>query len=256
MGKGRKKPRKKGKEGHRPKLPAPPPSSRETTKGVSKNTAEGMPTVTEAPSDRQDENPENQECLIDKIKDAHGTTSATESENEKKDVKQNQLKQEVRGRRKKGMGEDVLGIWKLVQEELRRVDYQGLLTKVQIVKGELEAKLRHKERESLARAGTKVAKEEGKDKIPGHGEVPPDRTKIRQNEGTLDPDPDPTAQGKEPRRYSETGRQTSRRQAGQREISKEKDKEKHLTRVEGVDMEGMPKVRTLQSVAGAGMIQK
>ena len=72
--------------------------------------------VKETPRDRQDENPENQEFPIDKIKDAHGITSATESENKKKEVKQNQLKQEVRGRREKGMGEDVLGIWKLVQE--------------------------------------------------------------------------------------------------------------------------------------------
>ena len=86
---------------------------------------------------------------------------------------------------------------------MRRVDYQGLLTKVQIAKGELEAKLQHKERESLTRTGTKVAKEEGKDKTHGHSEVRPDRTKIKQNKGTLDPDADPTAQGrgKEPRRY-------------------------------------------------------
>ena len=81
------------------------------------------------------------------------------------------MKQKVPGRREKGMGEDVLGIWKRVQEELRQVDYQGLLTKVQIAKGELEAKLRHKERESLTRTGTKVAKEEGKDKTPGHSKV-------------------------------------------------------------------------------------
>ena len=94
------------------------------------------------------------------------------------------------------MGEDVLGIWKLVQEELRWVDFQGLLAELQIAKGELESKLRHKDRESLARTGTKVVKEEGKDKIPGHGEVRLDRTKIQQTEGTLDPDSDPTAQGR------------------------------------------------------------
>ena len=95
---------------------------------------------------------------------------------------------------------------------MRRVDYKGLLTEVQIAKGELEAKLRHKERESLTRAGTKVAKEERKDKTPGHSEVRLDRTKIKQNEGTLDPDAEPTTQerGKEPRRYFETDRQTSR----------------------------------------------
>ena len=69
MGKGRKRPRKKGTKGHRSKIPAPSPSSRETTKGVSKNTAEGRIKVTnfqlfeekevkETPSDRQEENPE------------------------------------------------------------------------------------------------------------------------------------------------------------------------------------------------------
>ena len=80
-----------------------------------------------------------------------------------------------------------------------------------------------------------MVKKEGKDKIPGHGEVRPDRTKIKQNEGTLAPDSDPTAQGsgKEPRGYPETDRQTSRQQAEQQKITKEKDKEKHLTRVEG-----------------------
>ena len=57
----------------------------------------------------------------------------------------------------------------------------------------MEFKLRHDERESLARTGTKVVKKEGKDKIPGHGEVRPDRTKVKQNEGTMDPDSDPTA---------------------------------------------------------------
>ena len=179
---------------------------------------------------RQDENPENRESLIDKTKDAPGTTSETESENEKKEVKQIQLKQEVRGRRKKGMGEDVLGIWKHVQEELRQVNYQGLLTKVQIEKGELEAKSQHEDRESLARTRTKVAKEEGKDEIPGHNEVRPDRTKIKQNERTLEPNADQTAQrgGKEPRRYFEADRQISRRQAGQRKITKEKDKDWRL----------------------------
>ena len=55
MGKGRKRPQKKGTEGHRPKLPAPAPSSRGTTKGASKVTAEGRLAVTEAPVDRQDE---------------------------------------------------------------------------------------------------------------------------------------------------------------------------------------------------------
>ena len=133
------------------------------------------------------------------------------------------------------MGEDVLGIWELVQEELRRTNFQELLTGLQIAKGELEARLRHEEMESLAKTGTKVVKEEGKDMVPGHGEVRPDRTKIKQNKGTLDSDSDPTAQGKgkEPRGYPETDRQTSRQQAEQQKITKEKDKEKHLTRVEG-----------------------
>ena len=128
MGKGRKGPRKNGTEGHRPKIPAPPPSPKETTKGASKSIAEGRLTVTvfrlseerevtEAPSDRQDETPKNPEFLINKIKDAPRTTSATESENKQKEVKQNQLKQEVRSQGERGMGEDVLGIWELVQEE-------------------------------------------------------------------------------------------------------------------------------------------
>ena len=118
--------------------------------------------------------------------------------------------------------------------------------------------MRHNERESLARTWTKVAKEEGKDKIPGHGEVRPDRTKIKQNEGTLDSDSDPTAQGrgKELRGYPETDRQTSRQRAEQQEITKEKDKEKHLNRVEGVDMEGLPKVRTLEPLSGAGLLKR
>ena len=156
------------------------------------------------------------------------------------------------------MGENVLGIWKLVQEELWRVDYQGLLAELQIAKGELESKLRHEEKESLTRTCTKVVKEEGKDKIPDYGEVWTDRTKIQQNEDTLDPDSHPTAQGREeePIGYLEMYRQTSRRQAEQQEISKEKDKEKHITRAEGLDREGMPKVSTLQSIAEAGMIQK
>ena len=67
-------------------------------------------------------------------------------ENKQKEVKQNQGKQEVRNQGKKGMGEDVLGIWELVQEELRRTDFQELLTGLQIAKGELEAKLQRKER--------------------------------------------------------------------------------------------------------------
>ena len=41
---------------------------------------------------------------------------------------------------------------------------------------------------------------------------------------------------------------------GQREITKEKDKEKQLTRVEGIDREDMPKVHTPKSVAGVGII--
>ena len=95
---------------------------------------------------------------------------------------------------------------------MRRVDYQGLLTKVQIAKGELEAKLRHKERQSLTRTGTKVAKEEGKDKTHGHSEIRLDKTKIKQNTGAMDPNDKPTTQekGKEPRRHFETDRQTSR----------------------------------------------
>ena len=111
----------------------------------------------------------------------------------------------------------MLGVWELVQEDLRQTDFQDLLTGLQIAKGELEAKLRHEERESLARTWTKVAKEEGKDRVPGYGEDRPDRNKIKQNEGTLDSDSDPTAQGrgKEPRGYPETDRQTSRQQAEQ-----------------------------------------
>ena len=103
-----------------------------------------------------------------------------------------------------------------------------------------------------------MVKEEGKDRVPGHGKDRPDRTKIKQNEGTLDSDSDPTAQGrgKEPRGYPETDRQTSRQRAEQQEITKEKDKEKHLNRVEGVDMEGLPKVRTLEPLAGAGLLQR
>ena len=108
---------------------------------------------------------------------------------------------------------------------MRRTDFKELLTRLQSAKGKLEAKLWREERESLARTGTKVVKEEGKDRIPGHGEVRPDRTKIKQNEGTLDSDSDPTAQGrgKEPRGYPETDRQTSRQRAEQQEITKEKD---------------------------------
>ena len=55
MGKGRKRPKKKGMEDHIPKLPASPPSLRGTTKGASKVAAERRLMVTEAPSDRQDE---------------------------------------------------------------------------------------------------------------------------------------------------------------------------------------------------------
>ena len=65
----------------------------------------------------------------------------------------------------------MIGTWKLVQEELRRVDYQGLLIEVQIAKGELEDKLQHKEREISTRTWTKVTKEEGEDKTPGHSKA-------------------------------------------------------------------------------------
>ena len=150
--------------------------------------------VTETPSNRQDKNPENHEFLIDKIKDAPRTTSAMELENKQREVKEKQLKQEVQGQGKKGMREDVLGIWKIVQVELRRVDVQGRLAELQIEKGDLESKLWNKEREILARVGLKVVKEEGKDKIPGHSEVWPDRTNIQQNEGTLDPNSYPISQ--------------------------------------------------------------
>ena len=111
----------------------------------------------------------------------------------------------------------MIEIWKLVQEELHRVDYQGLLTEVQIAKRELEDMLRHEEGENSTRTGTKVTKEEGKDKTSGHSEVRRDRTKIKQNEGAMDPNAEPTTQekGKEPRRHFETDRQTSRQQAGQ-----------------------------------------
>ena len=156
------------------------------------------------------------------------------------------------------MGEDVLSIWELVQEELRRTDFQELLTGLKLAKGELEAKLRNEEVESLARTGTKVMKVEGKDMLPGHGEVRPERTKIERNGGILDFDSDPTARGrgKEPRGNPELDRQKSRYQTEQQEITKERDKEKCLTRVEGVDKEGMPKVRTLKPLVKAGMLQK
>ena len=83
--------------------------------------------------------------------------------------------------------------------------------------------MRPEERESLARTGIKVVKEEGKDMTSDHGQVRPDRTKIKQNEGTLDSDSDPTAQGrrKKLRGYPERDGQTSRQQAEQQEISKE-----------------------------------
>ena len=56
--------------------------------------------------------------------------------------------------------------------------------------------------------------------------------------------------------YHGTHRQTSRQRAKEQETTNEKDKEKRLTRVEGVDMEGTPNVRTLKLVTGAGMITK
>ena len=232
MGKGRKSLVKKRTECHRPKLLAPPPSLMETTKGTSKSTAEGRLKVTEAPSDRQDKIPKNPEFLIDKIKAAPRTTSSTVSENKQKEVKQYQLKQEVRSQEKKGMGEDLPCILELVQEELWRTGFQELLTGLQNAKGALEAKLWREERESFARTGTKVVKEEGKDMTSDHREVRPGRTKIKQNEGPRDSDVDPTARGrgKEPSGYPETDRQTSRQRAEQQEITKEKDKEKHLTR--------------------------
>ena len=64
-----------------------PPSSRETTKGASKSTAEGRLTIAEAPSDRREETPKNPEFLINKIKAAPRTAYATESENKQKEVK-------------------------------------------------------------------------------------------------------------------------------------------------------------------------
>ena len=51
------------------------------------------------------------------------------------------------------MGEDVLGVWGLVQEELRRTDFQELLTGLQLAKGELQAKFRGEEVDSLAKTG-------------------------------------------------------------------------------------------------------
>ena len=53
----------------------------------------------------------------------------------------------------------MIGTWKLVQEELRRVDYQGLLIEVQIAKGELEDKLRLKEFNQDRDKGGKEGKE-------------------------------------------------------------------------------------------------
>ena len=85
------------------------------------------------------------------------------------------------------------GIWELVQEELRRTYFQELLTGLQIAKGELEAKLWHKEMESLARTGTKVMEGEGNKMLPGHGNIRPERTKIKRNGGIPDFDSDPTA---------------------------------------------------------------
>ena len=56
--------------------------------------------------------------------------------------------------------------------------------------------MRREDRESLARTGTKVVKEEEKDMTSDHGEVRPERTKIKQNRGTMDSDVKPTAQGR------------------------------------------------------------
>ena len=113
MGKGRKRPQKRGMKGHRPKIPEPSTSAGETAKGASKNIADGRITVkifrfseerevTETSRDRQDKNPKKQKCLSDQTKDAHESTSVTGSENKKKEVKQNPVMQEVRGRRKRG----------------------------------------------------------------------------------------------------------------------------------------------------------
>ena len=42
----------------------------------------------------------------------------------------------------------------------------------------------------------------------------------------------------------------------QREIAEEREKEKHLAGVEGFDNEGLPKVRTLEPLAGAELLQR
>ena len=100
---------------------------------------------------------------------------------------------------------------------------------------------------------------EGKDVLPGHGDVRPERAEIERNGGIPNVEPDPTARGrvKEPRGGPELGRQTRGQQAVQQDIAEERKKEKRLTRVEGVDMEGMLKVRTLEPLAmGQGCDRK
>ena len=120
------------------------------------------------------------------------------------------------------MGEDVLSIWELVQEELRRTDFPDPLTGLQLAKGKLEANLRQEEVNSLARTETKVMEGEGNEMLPGHGNVRPERTKIKRNGGIPDFDSNPTARGrgKEPRGNPELDRQKSRYQTEQQEITK------------------------------------
>ena len=170
MGKGRKKPRKKGMKGHRPKIPEPSTSAGETAKGASKNIADGRITVKifrffEEREARKTEVPERQDKGLSWEYFCDGVRERKEGS------KTEPIEARSTGRGKKGMGEDVIGIWKLVQEELWRVDYQGRITEVQIAKGELEDKLRHEERENSTRTGTKVTKEEGEDKTPGHSKA-------------------------------------------------------------------------------------
>ena len=106
----------------------------------------------------------------------------------------------------------MLGVWGLVQEELRRTDFQELLTGLQLAKGELQAKFRGEEVDSLAKTGTKVMKGEWKEGLPGHGDVRPERNTIQQNGGLPDLDSEPTARGrgKEPKGDPELNKWTSR----------------------------------------------
>ena len=167
----------------------------------------------------------NLELWVTSLEAVPGTTSGTESESEQKEVRQGELQKEERSQGQEGMGLDMLSIWGLVQAELQGTDFHELLTGLQLAKEGLEAKLRHAEVESLARTGPKVTKGEGKDMMPSHGDVQPERAKIELNGDFPNVETDPTARGrvKEPSCGPELGRQKRGHQGVQQGIAKKRE---------------------------------